>query len=409
MIKLHPSSRKNQKKHTASVDKSYNNREGVAVHGKPLPSPAPISCGSQTVTGSLISHGYDRLEVSLFATVPSSLIAKIRTVKEKLQEGHDDESLLEYQGISWLVQRVGIRNYPYVIKTGDITVCLSARGPQAQIPSASIRIGSVTSQEGAISAACRVRAWFEHQGMYIDRETVARFDYAVDIRVSMANITRYLAIENLITRATYTAQYHEHRKLTGLQVGKGNILCRIYNKGHELETSGDVVKREYYKERFLGSLENVVRVEFQLRSKAIREYLGEERTVKELERKISKIWADLTQNWLRVATRSVNRGSGNQRREIVASFWKVVTKSLDYLTILKRKRKQCLIASEKLIKQAVGCLSTVVAQTGQTLESIGKVMTTMEKIVRTGLLEVAFDAKWQAKYLINQQKRVIQF
>lgn len=400
--------RKNQKKQDQLVSFSHNHKEGVAVHGKPLAPPAPITCGSQTVTGKILSHGYDRLEVSLFASVPGNLIGKIRVVKEELQQGHDDEILFDWQGISWLVQRVGVRNYPYVMKTGDITVCLSSRGPQSQIPSAAIRIGSVTSQEGAISAVARVRAWLEYNGVHVDRETVARFDYAVDLRLNMSHIQRYLSNEYLITRATDTVFHCHHRKIATLQIGRGDIVCRIYNKTLELKNGGDVVKYEYYKEKFNG-IEDVVRIEFQVRGAAIREYLGKNRNSKRLGKEISRIWADLTQNWLRVATRPVIRENKNQRREKVASFWKIATKAVQFVSFLKRKRKKCVIASEKLIKQAIGCLSTVVAQTGQTLDSIGKIMTTMEKIVRQGLIEVAFDVKWQSKYLINQEKRVIQF
>lgn len=377
--------------------------------GRPDQSPALISCGFQTATGAILSHGYDRLELSLYASVPCNLISLIRSHKTGLQSGHLEESLMPFGGIEWLVQRTGVRNYPYVLKTDDIVVCLSSRGPDSQIPSVSIRVGSVSSQVGAISCAVRVQRLLEHHGMHVLKDVVSRFDYAVDLRIPMANLERYLTNQHLICRGTYTAFYYLHKKLTGLQVGKGDIVCRIYDKSQELKTTSDIAKQMYFKEKYDGNLENIVRVEFQLRGGAIRDYLGPKRGAKNLQRNLQRIWADLTENWLRVSTRPVVRSSGHQRQEKIAFFWKLAGKCVGFVTFLKRRKRRCVIASEKLIKQAVGCLTSVVAQTGQTLDSIGKIMTTMEKLVREGLISVAFTKEWQDKYLLVQASRTVQF
>lgn len=368
--------------------------------------PAPISCGAQVVSLTELSRGYDTLHLTYRQQVPAAIILACRAAKEALFSGHDVSGYVDIGCMRLSIARNGIKNYPYLLQSGDVQILLSARRPST-MPTAELHIGSISCQSGVRKVLDNIKEAFEQLGMRWENESVCRFDFAVDFNATMEQMLEAFEVSKFITYATKIFPHYTHGKLSGVQLGKGDIVLVLYNKVLEMTEKKDFEKQEYFKKKWGGDKKNVVRVEVRLRGSAIRQFLPKRRRFLDVHRNISRIWSYITREWCRYADK-VDKKNKNQTKSKITESWKKVQSVFNYKDP-SREVKRTIVHSKQLIAQAIGCLSSVVAATGLGIHSPGAVWRTIQDVLNEGLFPLLFDPAWQHKYESRRAKKTVCF
>jgi hypothetical protein len=142
--------------------------------------------------------------------------------------------------------------------------------------------------------------------------------------------------------------------------GGAEICCRIYNKGKEVQASGK--KLWFLKVWGLESCENVWRVEFQLRRKALKCYGAN--TVSALLERLGGMWANLTDSWLSLRL----PGGANVARREVHPWWQAVQQAGERLGSTVEIKRDFELRHEASVgwftSHMAGCLMTYAALMG---------------------------------------------
>ena len=337
---------------------------------------AGISCAPQVAKGRRkrrVHCGVDFLKVSLWLewSEDSSFLDLLEFKKQYMQSTEtDDLAPVTVAGMSWNLSRTGTRFFAYRLTAGDVTLLLSKR-VGSELPSARLEIGSLTSQTDLLATLVRVRQFLKGVQAKILKEHVGELHLASDfIGVDLQSLgldNRYRCFSSVSNFSTY----FQHWNLTGVCLGKGDIMLRCYDKGLELKTAHH--KQEVFSE--LWGLEHfddepVTRVEFQLRREVLREFTGLESqgfvlaSADKLLEALASIWRYCTNLWARFAAEDVDRESKHQTRSAVSKFWIRVqhaAKLFPDLFSLQRKGPLAHKDEIKLRQQALGLLMSIAA------------------------------------------------
>ncbi len=104
-------------------------------------------------------------------------------------------------------------------------------------------------------------------------EVVSRADWAFDYHLPVVD----LEPDDFVTRATKKATWEEHNTVQTVQLGRGDVVIRVYDKVAEIEQQSD--KAWFYE--FWGTRQDVWRVEFQVRNERLKQ--GGIRTLDDLK------------------------------------------------------------------------------------------------------------------------------
>jgi len=143
---------------------------------------------------------------------------------------------------------------------------------------------------------------------------------------------------------------------TGIRVGKGDIMMRIYDK--VLELKHDASKQSVFasvwgKEEYNES--PVTRVEFQLRRTVLKQM--DIHSLDDLRHKITGIWKYCTEDWSRFTEKPVDRENRHQDRACLHPWWLQVQHvqwSSSLVTVF-RKKKVPTKNEEHLLDLIAGC------------------------------------------------------
>lgn len=152
---------------------------------------------------------------------------------------------------------------------------------------------------------------------------------------------------------------------TGLYLGGSGVLCRIYDKLRELEDKEDYIKFQSMQHAYWngGQPKELVRIEFQLKTRQLRECGIED--VHSLHRGLRALVSWLCESWLVVRQKGVDRH--NSKRYRIHSHWQEVIDAASSRFGRGDGRKLPPIdrtpaAPENLLDQAIGCLSSYLAK-----------------------------------------------
>ena len=183
-----------------------------------------------------------------------------------------------------------------------------------------------------------------------------------------------------------------NRKFTGVDMGKGNLMLRIYDKVTELKRSRATHKQQVFSEiwgltRF--DEQSVTRVEYQLRRPKLREFADEENqridTVSDLLHSLRSIWHYLTTEWTRHTENPVNRNH-HQSRSKVSEFWQKVQAVVwsgvfGYVRNHPTKHKDIVM----LRKQIRGMLMSVCASLEVSPDDIDRIVFLCKEVIEEDL------------------------
>lgn len=98
---------------------------------------------------------------------------------------------------------------------------------------------------------------------FLKPEVVSRADWAFDYSIPVVDFEP----GHIVTRAAKKATWEEHNTVQTIQLGRGDVVIRIYDKVAEIEQQSD---KAWFFELW-GMNQNVWRIEFQVRKERLRE------------------------------------------------------------------------------------------------------------------------------------------
>lgn len=347
---------------------------------------AGISCSPVIVNEAL-----DTIHLTLKLDIPQEFLQSLKEKKEALQSGDrlaDCVQFGETMLFAWNLQRTGKKLYPYILKTGDVTLCLSNRDSDSHISNAMLLIGSLSSQDSPSNLFKIFRKWCKLHGIKVKQNQVSRVDVCADLALNITKTAIWNQAKH-ITRAEKFACYYSNRTLTGVQVGTGDIVFRAYDKLQEMLDKQALHKLEFFTKVWGGEQSSVTRVEFQLRREAIKQFCPVHSNLGKVIANIPNIWKYLTTQWFRQTAKAVDRLNRNQGRSTVSEFWKIV-QSCHRAPISKsaqRTKKQRNINITSLVQQAAGIMTTVCAALGHTADDFFGILATSARVIQDKLAD----------------------
>ncbi len=187
--------------------------------------------------------------------------------------------------------------------------------------------------------------------------------------------------DHWITRAHTFSAHCKHKKLTGVSIGSGDLMLRIYDKVEELQNSKHKVDT-FLDVWGLPDLDEaqVVRVEFQLRRSILKEFkiAGKAHpinTLEDLNNCLSSIWSYLINEWARLSDKPVDRDHNHQQRAKIHDFWQLLNDA-DFkgseIAIRSTVNPICDLPSLRL--QMAGIGMTIAAALGRASDDIESII-----------------------------------
>jgi hypothetical protein len=262
-----------------------------------------------------------------------------------------------------------------------------------QRPSVLVQVRSETIwQLGVQEAVHRVLRMLPLLGGAMECAKVSRIDPCVDILLRESDWQRDIE-DGLVTRARDIDPHTQHRELTGFSIGRGALMCRLYDKWAEIvRKSHKFWMFDIWGTNAIPEDHRVIRIEFQLRREKIKG-LGLA-TFDRLDTQLPGIWAYCTRKWLRVAGDAKKHHTHQKLRP----WWSLVmdgfpgAQGAEPLVLTRAVNND----REILARQALGNLAGLVAL------GIGKLLgpddrLPMDLVLRSALQEARSLARWSSE------------
>lgn len=150
---------------------------------------------------------------------------------------------------------------------------LNRRDSEDNIPNVILEIGSESCWAPGFHKIYRdFVGWLRLLSGTVQKEIVSEVHLAVDIIGYAIGDLNVQDKDFWIAKAPHFTKYEKHRQLTGIAIGKNQLMLRVYDKVKEIRNSG--TKQDTFSEFW--NVENyddkpVARVEFQIRRKVLKD------------------------------------------------------------------------------------------------------------------------------------------
>lgn len=401
-----------------SVSSSHIEFTGTAAAAQADGAVLPVSQGGGlpriSYPPQVANSGIDTLGIAFHIAFdhPEKIFPALAEQKKGLQSGNEDEGHFKFGQtdlFSFNLQRTGRRQYPYVMKTGDITLMLTHQKHTGVKPNVCLEIGSISCQEGLNDTLNMFKTWLHQIGGTIFREKISRLDLCVDIKIPIGE-TGIEDYSRHICRSRHYDLHVDDRKMTGVTIGRGDLLLRVYDKIREMETKQAFEKQSFFNHIWGGKQEFITRVEFQLRRNVIKEMFPVDSRTKTIFQLLPRIWKNLSEMWFRLSDREVDRENKHQSRCEVSSFWKIVQSAFGFTrSAITRKKKQLHINIPGLKKMVRGCMVTIAAAMGHCVDDFFGIMSTCSDILENEISTYMETVDFKQKFAIKQTASFISF
>ncbi|MGL1932710.1 MAG: hypothetical protein OCC45_13275 [Desulfotalea sp.] len=363
-----------------------------------------------TIRGGSTSQGieFDTLELSLKANSDNSaLFSPLYEIKKVLQQTDAETEMplstfMPGTNLDWIVHRTGSsRLYPFRLTLGDITLILSERDESSPVPSALLKFGSMSCQNDLVENFKKVKDWLRSQKISVISDTVSRVDFCLDLHdVAIYHEALKLTdIKYMTSKARKKDIHIEGNDITGITIGKGYILLRMYDKIRELNKAQNTNKKAFFTQKWGKYPEKCTRVEFQLRRGALKE-LTKKGSFHEINHHKEELWKYLTKVWFRHTSKIVDKKNNNQQRGKVSHIWNKVQQAVNIRKCAYRVKKVVLLKSlSQLEAQVKGLFTTLLAGHGQDHNDYFGLIATAKDITERIIVEaMGIKVDWEKKF-----------
>jgi len=228
-----------------------------------------------------------------------------------------------FRGETFSVMPKGGKGYEYVLVNDDLTLQLAEKAEGGSVyPEVRVTWRSQYLWRcGWQGAYWHVRRWVDTWAVVLG-DKVSRVDLSVDLNSELpeVNIKGGEVVSFAKSKDEYYRRHFRGLEETGYTFGKGNLLCRVYDKRAEIEVSSKAWFKDMWCRQGWNGTSPVTRVEFQARRQFLRTMDIE--TVVDLELQLADLWRYFVKNW--VSLRYKTSRDSNRRRWLVQVFWKIV-------------------------------------------------------------------------------------
>lgn len=356
---------------------------------------ALITCTPQIASLSNIYSGFDTVHLSGYADLSDSVILEeIEKAREVAREFEQDSIPFTYFSPQYNVHRSGRRFFTYHISTADTHIYFNERSVNGNFPTFLIEIGSISSHSpGPFEVFEQIIKYFKSCGISIRKHHVTRVDQSVDfvnIKISDFNLDD---VNKWISRARTFSTYYINKALSGITVGKGDSMIRIYEKRTEMNEKRATAKQKFFNRKWGLATDDkttpIIRIEVQSRRKVLKEFRMDGvkgiESMDDLEKSKGALFSYfINGDWARHCEEKVDRIHNHQSRFKLSKFWLLV-QSVKFdggqKTLYRHREKNQYINVDAIIDQGVGCLVTAVAATLDSIDDFKQVSNKASSIV----------------------------
>jgi hypothetical protein len=236
---------------------------------------------------------------------------------------------------------------------------------------------------GLSEAWTRVKEMLTEMGGTVVRHRLSRIDGCVDMPgVQIDDLAVPFREGRCVKKARKSAEffetdsnviYKDGNRNTGFSSGVGDIMLRVYEKLNEVKRQP--VKMALICKRRWGDVmpECAVRVEFQLRRGALKEFQID--TVEQWYEKRAGIFKYLCTEWFRLTEKQVDRTNTTRMKTLkiwdtVAEYFEKWTHAKPCTEMAERVKPEVVVNPEQLIRQSIGCAMKALISTKRAFNTI---------------------------------------
>ncbi|MGV1098704.1 hypothetical protein ACUUL3_04755 [Thiovibrio sp. JS02] len=333
--------------------------------------------------GPRIATGLDTLKMSFWVDFSSSrLFESLERAKQTAQEEDKDFEPVDLGGFEFNVSRSGVSMFQYRLIRGDIRFLVSTRTHTSNMPNCRLEIGSVSCWLPGYNRQYEdFVKMVEFLGGFVVKERVSEVHLCVDLIGQDIKETPVGNMDYWITRAVTFSPHFTHRKLTGVSIGSGDMMLRVYDKIQEMKTVSRHKIEPFMQIWEVDSIEDldVTRVEFQVRRSILKEFkfLGGKpiNTLNDLNNSLSSLWSYLINDWARLTSAPVDREHNHQSRAESHSIWQQLKKA-DFSGLLHvvRSTVETVCDMESLRLQMAGLGMSLAAAIGRSRKDVEQII-----------------------------------
>ncbi|MDR2548739.1 MAG: hypothetical protein LBD10_00805 [Desulfobulbus sp.] len=302
--------------------------------------------------------------------------------------------------------------YAFHISRADVNVFISTRKDYMDTPNVWVDIGSVSCwAPGYNTVVAQIGNLIRMHGGTIHKNSVSEVHLCAD---SIGQDIRELGLERYdhwITRANKFFSYYDHSRQkfsgitwnqsegdlgnlsaytgvvteTGISVGQGDIMLRVYDKVLEIEKN-DAKQSLFASVWHRDDLEGVqvTRTEFQLRKTVLKQFRI--KTLQDLYEKLSALWTYCVTDWARLCTEPFDRSNRHQDRAKIHPWWQRL-QELQWIGDESASRRKCMPTKNKrqLEDMLVGVALNLAAIHGYTGNSHDRISIWCQEAIASAL------------------------
>jgi hypothetical protein len=314
----------------------------------------------------ILSSGIDSIYLSVCATLhePEKIYSYLADLKKKSVELNEDQVGSFDENFFFKVHKTGSKGYEYVLLSNEycfkIMKTQSSIIPNILIEIRSEKLWGIGLKESVKEALKIINAIVTR----VDWVKISRIDLCCDYLMKKQDWNLDI-LKKKVTRAKKKQIYlDEADELTGISIGSGPLMLRMYDKEKEIIKSGKEWFYEIWKIEKGTVPEDslILRIEFQVRRDILKEFCISE--IDDVYEALNALWAYFTKEWFKILKVNGITQKNNKDRQEIETYWEVIqstTFNNEYKEIKRIKNAIGEIDVKKISKRIISQLAHLMA------------------------------------------------
>ena len=270
----------------------------------------------------ILASGIDSLDLSIDVKWSNGLFFEYLAQQKFEAQEENQDKVIKFPGSDQLalIKPYGRKGHEWIIENENYSLTIGNWLDPKSRPSIMMSIRSLALWHvGPQELIAQICSHITNVGGELLSIKPSRIDLCIDI-VLPESIWNVELIPLRVTRAAYAAPHFFNSSLTGISIGKGKFAARLYNKPLEIKQKSKKFWMYDIWETDLDLPDNlrIIRIEGQIRREGLKE-LGLDQ-LDETFSHVEKIWAYLTQDWLKFQD---NPGNHHTMRTTL-DWWEII-------------------------------------------------------------------------------------